>query len=86
MVAVTVCSDFGAQKIKSVTVSRRVKERKKKVVASGPIISWQINWGKVETMTEFFLGSKITEDSDCTKRRGSLRCLPPLEVRPSSVA
>ena len=45
---------------------------KKKIVASGPIISWQINWGKVETMTEFFLGSKITVDSDCsqeTKRR-----------------
>ena len=39
---------------------------KKKIVASGTIISWQINWGKVETMTEFFLGSKITADGHCS--------------------
>ena len=36
-------------------------------MASGPITSWQIDGGKVETVTEFiFLGSKITEDSDCS--------------------
>ena len=34
-------------------------------MASGPIISWQINEGKVETVTDFiFLGSKITADGD----------------------
>jgi len=38
--------------------------QKMKIVASGPIISWQIDG---ETMTDFiFLGSKITEDSDCS--------------------
>ena len=42
-------------------------------MASGPITSWQIDGEKVETMTNFiFLGSKITEDGDCSneiKRR-----------------
>ena len=42
-------------------------------MASGPIISWQIDGETVETMTDFnFLGSKITADGDCTheiKRR-----------------
>ena len=36
-------------------------------MASGPITSWQIDGGKVETATDFiFLGSKITVDSDCS--------------------
>ena len=36
-------------------------------MASGPIISWQIDGEKVETVTDFiFLGSKITVDSDCS--------------------
>ena len=36
-------------------------------MASGPIISWQIEGGKVERVTDFiFLGSKITVDSDCS--------------------
>ena len=36
-------------------------------MASGPIISWQINWETVETVTDFiFWGSKITADSDCS--------------------
>ena len=34
-------------------------------MASGPITSWQIEWEKVEVVTEFiFMGSKITADSD----------------------
>ena len=38
-----------------------------KIMASGPIISWQIDGEKVETITDFlFLGSKITADSDCS--------------------
>ena len=37
------------------------------IVASGPITSWQIGGGKVETVTDFiFLGSKITVDGDCS--------------------
>ena len=38
-----------------------------KIMACGPITSWQINGGKVETVTDFiFLGSKITADGDCS--------------------
>ena len=41
--------------------------QKMKIMASGPITSWQINREKVETVTDFiFLGSKITVDSDCS--------------------
>ena len=38
-----------------------------KIMASGPITSWQINGEKMETATAFiFLGSKITANSDCS--------------------
>ena len=40
--------------------------KKTKIMASSPITSWQIYGGKVETMIEFFLGSKITAGSDCS--------------------
>ena len=40
---------------------------KTKIMASGPITSWQIDGGKVEALTDFiFLGSKITVDRDCS--------------------
>ena len=43
--------------------------QKTKIMASGPITSWQIERGKVEAMTDFiFLGSKITVDSDCSHK------------------
>ena len=36
-------------------------------MASGPITSWQIEWEKVEVVTDFlFLGSKVTVDGDCS--------------------
>ena len=39
--------------------------QKTKIMASGPITSWQIDGEKVETVTDFiFLGSKITVDGD----------------------
>ena len=39
--------------------------QKTKIMASGPITSWQIDGEKMETMTDFsFLGSKITVDGD----------------------
>ena len=39
--------------------------KKNKIMASGPITSWQIEGGKVETVTDFvFLSSKITMDGD----------------------
>ena len=41
--------------------------QKIKIMASGPITSWQIDGKKVETMTDFiFLGSKITTDGYCS--------------------
>ena len=41
--------------------------QKTKIMASGPIISWQIDGDTVETMTYFiFGGSKITADGDCS--------------------
>ena len=41
--------------------------QKTKIMASGPITSWQIDGETMETVTDFiFLGSKITADSDCT--------------------
>ena len=42
--------------------------QKPKIMASGPITSWQIKGEKMEAVTDFFfpLGSIITEDSDCS--------------------
>ena len=41
--------------------------QKTKIMASGPITSWQIDGEKAETVTTFiFLGSKITADGDCS--------------------
>ena len=41
--------------------------KKTKIMASGPITSWQIDRETMETMTDFiFLGSKITAGSDCS--------------------
>ena len=41
--------------------------RKTKIMASGPITSWQIDGETMETVTDFiFLGSNITVDSDCS--------------------
>ena len=45
----------------------KLNMQKTKVMASGPIISWQIDGEKVETVVDFiFLGSKITADGDCS--------------------
>ena len=47
--------------------------KKTKIIASGPITSWQIDGETVETVTDFiFLGSKISADGNCSheiKRR-----------------
>ena len=41
--------------------------QKKKIMASGPITSWQIYGETMETVTDFiFLGSKVTADGDCS--------------------
>ena len=41
--------------------------QKTKIMSSGPVTSWQIDEGTVETVTDFvFWGSKITADSECS--------------------
>ena len=48
--------------------------QKTKVMASGPVTSWQIDGETVKTVADFiFLGSKITADDDCTNE--IKRCL-----------
>ena len=45
----------------------KLKIQKTKIMASGPITSWQIDGETMETVTDFiFLGSKITADGDCS--------------------
>ena len=53
-------------KEKRLKAGLKLSIQKTKIMASSPIISWQIERGKVETVTDFiFLGFKITEDGDC---------------------
>ena len=40
--------------------------QKMKIMASGPITSWQIDGETVETVSDYFWGSKITADGDCS--------------------
>ena len=43
--------------------------QKTKIMASSPIISWQVDGETMETVTDFILeGSKITEDGDCSHK------------------
>ena len=50
-------------------VGLKLNIQKTKIMASGPITSWQINGEKVETVADFiFLGSKITADGDCSHK------------------
>ena len=54
-------------KEKSEKVGLKLNIQKTKIMASGPITSWQINGETAETMTDFILGaSKITADGDCS--------------------
>ena len=60
-------------KVESEEVGLKLNIQKMKIMASGPITSWEINGETVETMSGFiFRGSKITADGDCSheiKRR-----------------
>ena len=54
------------EKQKSEKVGLKLNIQKTKIMASGPITSWQIDGETVETVADFiFLGSKITSDGDC---------------------
>jgi len=53
-------------KVESEKVGLKLNIQKTKIMASGPITSWQIDGEAMETVTDFlFLGSKITADGDC---------------------
>ena len=55
-------------KEESEKVGLKLNIQKTKIMASGPITSWQIDGETVETVTDFiFLGSKITAHSDCSR-------------------
>ena len=57
---------FMNMKEESEKVGLKLNIQKTKIMASGPITSWQIDGETVETVTDFtFLGSKITADGDC---------------------
>ena len=49
--------------------------QKTKIMAPGPITSWQIDWEKVETVRHCFLGSNITADGDCSMKLKDARSL-----------
>ena len=49
-------------------IGLKLNIQKMKIIASGPIISWQIDGETVETVADFiFGGSKITADGDCSR-------------------
>ena len=55
-------------KVESEKDGLKLNIQKTKIMASGPITSWQTDGGKVEAVTDFlFLGSKITVSSDCCR-------------------
>ena len=62
--------------VENENVGLKLNIQKTKIMASGPIISWEIDGETVETVSDFiFLGSKITADGDCShdiKRRSLL--------------
>ena len=60
-------------KVESEKVGLKLNMQKMKIMASGPITSWEIDGETVETVSDFiFLGSKITADGDCSHEIKSL--------------
>ena len=57
-------------KEESEKVGLKLNIQKTKIMASGPITSWEIDGETVETVTEFtFLGSKLIADGDCSHEK-----------------
>ena len=54
-------------KVESEKVGLKLNIQKTKIMASGPITSWEIDGETIETVKDFiFLGSKVNVDSDCS--------------------
>ena len=59
-------------KVESEKVGLKLNIQKTRIMASGPITSWEIDGETMETVTDFILGgSKITADGDCRFHDGS---------------
>ena len=59
-------------KEESEKVGLKLNIQRTKIMASGPITSWEVDGETVETVSDYFLGSKVTADGDCShviKRR-----------------
>ena len=57
-------------KVENEKVGSKLNIQKKKIMASGPITSWEIDGETVETVSDFILGgSRITADGDCSHER-----------------
>ena len=68
---VSITTDMQKMKVKeeSENVGIKLNIQKTKIMASGPITSWQIDGDTMETLTDFIFGggaSKITADGDCS--------------------
>ena len=55
-------------KEESEKVGLKFNIQKTKTMASGPITSWQIDGKTMETVTDYFLGSKMIADGDCSQK------------------
>ena len=53
-------------KWESEKVGLKLNIQKTKIMASGPITSWEIDGETMETVRDYFWGSKITADGDCS--------------------
>ena len=63
-------------KVESEKVGLKLNIQKTKIMASGPITSWEIDGETVETVSDFiFGGSKITADGDCSLKLKDTYCL-----------
>ena len=63
-------------KEESEKVGLKLNIQKTKIMASGPITSWEIDGETVETVSDFiFLGSKITADDNCSLKLKDAYCL-----------
>ena len=63
-------------KEESEKVGLKLKIQKTKIMASGPITSWEIDGETVETLSDFiFLGSRITADGHCSHEIKDAYCL-----------
>ena len=63
-------------KEESEKVGLKLNIQKTKIMASGPITSWEVDGETVETVSDFiFLGSKITADDDCSSHEIKRRLL-----------